>query len=384
MPRRAPGSASPAWALAGLLPVLLTHCAYPVAVRVAARRVAPARTDDALPDITVVVPAFRESEFIVDKVKDTLAQDYPPEQVHIVVVDDGSDDDTLELLEGSGLPVQVLHQGRRQGKSAALNRGVRESRTSIVVFTDANGSLTTGSLRAIVAPFADPRVAVVSGSKRPVGDGVHGAGESTYWRMEDGLRRAESAFGAVVGADGGIYAVRREAFEPIPPGVYADDYWIPLDALRRGHRVAHTSDACALESVSGSKYDDFERRTRIAAGIWRESLAHLDLLAPRHGPVAVAFLFHRVLRSLVVPALLPVVLVASARARRRSRVARALLAAQTVCWSAAAVGSVVDAKALTVPFQFGMTNVAALRGGARHLRRGQSGLWRRTERGPWR
>ncbi len=376
----------------GLLVTGLTHVGYPVLARWAASRVrtgdrggaTPATGQAPLPHLTVVVPAHEEARFIEQKLHDTLAQDYPPELLEVLVVDDGSTDGTAELATAVGPPVRVVRQEVRQGKGAALNRGVAEARGEVVVFTDANGSLVPGSLRAVVAPFADLRVGVVGGTKRPVGSDARGAGESAYWRLENGLRTAESALGAVVGVDGGVYAVRRSAFRPVPAGVYADDYWIPLDALRRGWRVEHTSAACAVESVTTAGRHDFERRTRIAAGIWRESLRSLDLLHPRRGWVAVAFAGHRVLRTGVVPLLLPFLVPAAWTAGRSSRVARGLAVVQTGCWAAAASGALVPARALALPYQFALTNVAALRGGVRQLQRRQTALWDRTERGPWR
>ena len=374
----------------GLTTTALTHLGYPVVIRLAARRrlrtapVLPTPADAELPSVTVVVPAYEEARFISNKLQDVLAQDYPADRLEIVVVDDGSQDGTAELAERATRRARVVRHTERRGKTQALNTGVAVARGDVVVFTDANGSLLAGSLRNVVAPFAEPRVAVVGGTKRPVGTGVHGAGESTYWKLENGLRSAESAFGAVVGVDGGIYAVRRSAFRPIPEGVYADDYWISLDALRRGLHVVHVSEASAIESVGAGKRGDFERRTRIAAGIWKESLAHLDLLDPRRKWVALAFLFHRVLRTGAVPALLPALVPAAVLAGRRSRSARLLAWGQAFCWVAAGAGALSSAPSLAVPYQFAVTNMAALRGGGRQFRRRQSSLWKRTERGPWR
>ncbi len=338
------------------------------------------------PLVTVVIPAFNEAPFIARKIQDTLAQAYPVDRLEILVVDDGSTDGTADaaLAAGGGRHVRVVTQPTRGGKSAGLNRGVEEAAGEYVVFSDANGSLSPGSLEAIVEAFDDPRVAVVSGRKMPVGTGAHGVGESMYWKFEAALKEAEGVFGAVVGADGGIYAVRRSAYRPIPPDVYGDDYWIPIDALSRGLLVRHAMGASATEAVSRSKRDDFERRARIAAGVWQGSLRHLRLARPANGWIAVAFVSHRLLRSIVVPLLLPVVLVTAWRAGRRGRgLMHYLATGQLVAWSAAGAGAVLDSRVLAVPYQFGMANVAAIFGGYRHLRRRQTGLWRRTERGDW-
>jgi biofilm PGA synthesis N-glycosyltransferase PgaC len=287
------------------------------------------------------------------------------------------------LAEQFSAPVVVLRKQDRQGKSTALNTGAAAATGDIIIFTDANGSLSPGSLRAITAPFKDARVGVVSGSKLPVGEGAFGGGESSYWRLENVLKEAEGVLGVTAGADGGIYAVRRTSFRPIPTDVYADDYWVPINALSQGFRVQHVSDARAVESMAQSMGEQFERRVRIAAGIWHVSLRHLNLADPRRGWTALAFVSHRVLRTLVVPLTLPLTLAASALTARRSLLARYLFAAQVLCWTGAALGYLTNAAWLMIPFQFAFANVAAVVGGIRQVRKRQGALWRQTRKGAW-
>jgi cellulose synthase/poly-beta-1,6-N-acetylglucosamine synthase-like glycosyltransferase len=364
--------------------VATTYVAYPAAIRVAAflrRRRHRRPASGPLPTLTVVVPAHDEARYIASKLDELRADDYPPGLVDVLVVDDGSTDGTAALAAAAG--ARVLHRPDRAGKSAALDDGVRAARGDVVVFTDANASLRHGTLRAVASEFADPRVAVTTGAKHPVGPGAHGAGESLYWRLEAGVKRAESEFGCVMGADGGVYAVRRSAFRPIPEGVYADDYWLPLDALSRGLAVTQAEGAVAVEAVAGRMVDDFERRTRIAAGIWDVSLAHLGLADPRRGVVAAAFICHRLLRSIATPVLLVLALPAAAVARRRSPVARLLWWAQLAGYAGAAAGATTNRRAFAVPYEFVLVNAAAVRGGVRHLRHRQSARWAATTRGPW-
>lgn len=391
-PPSSPGRLASGLSLSGIGLVLLTHVGYPLAAHTVARAArrgrghAPETTGsaDRQPTVTVLIPAYNESRFIAQKIRDTAALDYPADRLEVLVVDDGSTDGTAEKAMSVAHPcLRVVTVSARGGKSAAINRGMQEARGHIVVLTDANGSLDPGSVQAIVRSFDRPEVAVVSGRKLPVGEGAHGAGESLYWRFESALKDAEGIIGRVVGADGGIFAVRREHFRPIPRGVFADDYWIPIDALSRGLLVRQANDAAVYERISTSKRDDFERRQRIAAGIWQVSLGNLGLLHPRHGWTAVAFGGHRVLRSIVVPPLLPVILLSSAQAARHHRLGRWLLVPQLAAYTAATVGAVSNNRGCAAPYQFAMTNAAALGGAYRHVRRRQSGLWKRTERGDW-
>jgi poly-beta-1,6-N-acetyl-D-glucosamine synthase len=375
------------WAGLGL--VAYTHLGYPLLIGLAARLSRRGRRgpDDAepveLPTMTVVIPALDEEAVIDSKLDDTLAQDYPAELLEVVVVADGSSDGTAGLAARRP-EVRLLWAAERRGKATAVNRGAAVARGELLCLTDANCSLAPGTLRALAAEFRDPNTAVVGGAKSVVGAGARGRGEGLYWRLESHVKRSEAALGGAMGAPGELCGVRRDAFRPIPAGVINDDYHLTCDALVRGLRVGYAPDAVAVEEVSAGVAEELERHSRIAAGTWQTTLRHLRLADPRRGWVAVAFLSHRVLRSIVVPLLLPVVLVASARLAGRSRVARLLFAAQAGGYGAALVGGLTDQPRAAAPFQFLLTNVATLRGAWRYCARRQPVAWRRVHRGAWR
>jgi cellulose synthase/poly-beta-1,6-N-acetylglucosamine synthase-like glycosyltransferase len=359
-----------------------TYLVFPAILRRAAARLPAAGEADedpvGLPTMTVVVPAHDEAAVIERKVKGLIAQDYPEQLLDVLVVDDGSTDGTPGLARHAGARVLTGHA--RAGKQAAVNRGVEAATGTVVCITDANSELAPGALRALAGPFADGRVAVVSGAKQVVGDGAVGGGEGLYWRLESRVKEGESRFGCVMGADGGVMAVRRNAFEPIPSGVVNDDFHLALDAMRRGHLVRYAPDAVATESVSASLGEEFERRTRIAAGTWQGVLGHLELASPRVGWRALSFVSHRFLRSIVLPVLLAAAWIGTGFAARRSARARVLFVAQTSVYAGAAVGAVSNSRVLAAPFQLAFTNLATLRGALRYLRGRQPVAWERVQR----
>ena len=93
-----------------------------------------------------------------------LELDYPADKLRILWVTDGSNDHTNERLSHWPQAI-VLHQPQRQGKTAALNRGIHFVETPLVVFTDANTHLNREALREIVHAFTDPKVGCVAGRK---------------------------------------------------------------------------------------------------------------------------------------------------------------------------------------------------------------------------
>lgn len=367
---------------AGFATVAYAYAGYPLLVTALARRRGGERPAgagrDPLPSMSVVVCAFDEAGVIAQKLDDVTAQGYPDDRLEVIVVADGSQDATPQIAADKG--VKVLFDPVRAGKSAAVNRGIAAATGEIVCLTDANCLLAAGALRALARAFDDPRVAIVGGAKQVHGDGARGAGEGLYWRVESYVREQESKFGATLSAPGEIFAIRRRVAGRVPPGVICDDYHLLCDALSRGHRALYEREAVAREEVSLSVAEELERRTRMAAGTWQTTLAHLRLADPRRGFVALAFISHRVLRNLVVPVLLPLLWAGCLVAGRRHRAARLLFDLQCAVYAAAAAGAVRDERLFAAPFQFALVNVATLRGAFRFLTRRQPATWKRARR----
>lgn len=369
-----------AWVAAAV--VGYTYLGYPALISVAAagrRRTTdqPRRAD--MPTMTVLVAAHDEEQVIAQRVADVRQQDYPADRLEVLVVADGSTDSTAELARAAG--ARVLWEPDRRGKSVAVNRGIAASGSELVCLTDANCRFAPGALRALATCFTDSRVAVVSGAKTVSGTSAHGQGEGLYWRLEARLKAAESVFGCTSGAPGEICGLRRATVRPIPETVINDDFHLACDALARGLQVRYAPEAVALEPVSPALGDEYERRTRIGAGTWQTSLSYLTLADPRRGWVAVSFISHRLLRSILVPLLLPALLAASCAATARGPRGRGwvLLTGQIALYGGAAAGA-LGLPRMAAPMQFVLTNLATLRGGIRHLSGRQPVAWHRAPR----
>ena len=272
------------------------------------------------PDLTVLVPAYREAGVIADKVDDLRANGYPG-LLRILVIADG-DPETAAAAERAG--ARALASPRRLGKSQALNWGFREADTSVVVISDANNRLAPGALAAVVAPLADPEVGAVAGEKLE-DDG--GGGESLYWKFESWLKQREDRLGTTIGLVGELSAIRTDAWRPIPDDVAIDDLWAGLDIIEQGYRVAYEPRARALDPATPSLAVQWERRTRNVSGALHVLARRRRQLRPSAGLVAAELWGHRLVRFTVSP-LSHVALVAlSVTKVRSSRLARAFLLA---------------------------------------------------------
>jgi cellulose synthase/poly-beta-1,6-N-acetylglucosamine synthase-like glycosyltransferase len=167
---------------------------------VTARRERPAPPQPSeWPGLSVVIAAYKEAAVIGAKIDDVRGNGYPGELEIVVVADDPP---TAEAARESG--ARVVGPGAREGKAAAVNRGIGVATQPIVVISDADAHLAQGSLTALAQWFADPRIGAVAGEKQ-----VAGVGQSLYWRVESWIKDRESRLGSTIGLVGELAAVRR-------------------------------------------------------------------------------------------------------------------------------------------------------------------------------
>jgi cellulose synthase/poly-beta-1,6-N-acetylglucosamine synthase-like glycosyltransferase len=277
---------------------------YPVVLWIVTRfKRMPIARADITPPLSIIIPAHNEEAIILDKLNSILQQDYPIEQVEVLVASDGSTDSTVAIARGLDHPAVRVLDFERAGKAATLNRAVEESRHSILIFTDANAILAPGALRALAANFADDRVGGVSANevRRESGKtSPAGRGERLYWEYDKWLKRAESEIGSIVAASGSLYAIRRSLFRPISDPAATDDFAISTQVIRAGKRLVFEACAITWEPPMPSGTVEFNRRVRIVTRGLRSVWGIRDLLLPwRSGFYALQLWSHKVIRRFV-------------------------------------------------------------------------------------
>ena len=370
--------------------VVYAYALYPIAVwacsRVFGRQPTPP-TDDGgeLPLATLLIAAHDEEAVIRARLENALALDYPQEKLEIVVASDGSTDATADIVRAfAHRGVRLLEYTPNRGKAATLNAAWREVRGDIVLLSDANTFTHREAPRHLVRWFRDPAVGAVCGRLVLVDSATGRNVDGVYWRYETFLKRCEARLGALLGANGAIYAVRRADYTPLPSGTIVDDFVIPLLArARHGSRLVYEADAVAREETPAEISEEFKRRARIGAGGFQSLRMLWPLLSPRHGWLAWSFLSHKLLRwccpfFLLALALSDIVLV-------RSPFYGAALAAQAAFYLAAWLGSrwasrSKVARLVRLTTLFTSMNAALLVGFWRWVTGRQRGVWARTAR----
>jgi cellulose synthase/poly-beta-1,6-N-acetylglucosamine synthase-like glycosyltransferase len=373
-----------------LAAVVYAYVGYPLVIGFLSRlfgrlAAAPAPADGELPSLSLLVAAHNEEEVIADRLRNALATDYPPDRFEVVVACDGCTDATADIVRGfAGRGVRLVELPHRRGKPAALNAAVPELRGDVVMFSDANTHTDSGAARSLARWFADPGVGAVCGRLVLTDPATGRNADGLYWKYETFLKRCEGRLGALLGANGGIYALRRGLFAPVPEGTLIDDFVIPLEArLRTGCSIVYDDAAVAREETPAEVAAEFQRRSRIGAGGFQCLGTLWPLLDPRRGWVAFTFWSHKVARWLCPFALLG--LFAASLLLAADPFYHLMLAAQLGFYLTALVASYAPGQSrpvrlLRLTTLFTAMNTALLAGFWRWLQGSQKAAWVRTPR----
>ncbi len=270
-------------------------------------------SDEALPDVTLLICAYNEQDVVNLKMKNTNELVYPQNKLHIMWVTDGSTDNTNEYLRQYP-EVDIAFTPERKGKTAALNHGISLIKTPITIMTDANTMLNKEAVREIVRCFMDPKVGCVAGEKRVIArnnEQMAAKGEGLYWKYESTLKKLDSELYSAMGAAGELNAIRTHLYQPMPENALLDDFIMSMRLVDQGYRIAYTPKAYALEYGSANLEEEGKRKKRIAAGGLQSCWWLRTMMNPFHNfTVAFQFVSHRVLRWTITPvalfALIPI------------------------------------------------------------------------------
>jgi cellulose synthase/poly-beta-1,6-N-acetylglucosamine synthase-like glycosyltransferase len=369
--------------------VVYVYAGYPLmlgVLRLVGRRIH--RIGEACPRVTLVIPAYNERKVIREKLDNSLAIDYPREHLEIIVVSDGSEDGTNDIVrEFEGRGVKLMAVAPRGGKTSALNRAVPAATGEIVVLCDANVMFLPDALTRLVRHFADPSVGAVTGDVQiRSADAPFGEGEGLYYKYERFIQLGESELGSTVTVDGGMYAIRKELFRPLPADTILDDFIIGMNAALAGRRVLYDPSAVATENATMDVRQEFRRKVRIVAGGFRELLRWHGVPSPLQPQLFWSYVSHKLLRWLV-PWLLLLVLAANCALLWQptgATAAAALLLVQAAFYGCALFCCLRPnyrwPAVVGVPFYFCMVNAAAWLGSLRGVTGIERVTWKKAER----
>ncbi|HMK24831.1 MAG TPA: glycosyltransferase family 2 protein [Chitinophagaceae bacterium] len=341
--------------------------------------------------VTIIITAYNEEAVLEQKIKNTLAIDYPAGQLHIIFITDGSSDDPAPLFNRYP-SITLLHQPERKGKYAAIKRAMQKVQTPVVVFSDANTMLNKQCINNIVLHYADEKTGAVAGEKKITGNkkiSVAGEAERIYWKYESFMKKLDAGLYTVTGAAGELFSIRTNLFKALDDEVILDDFIISMQVCLQGYKIAYAPDAFATELPSASLAEEEKRKVRISAGAY-QSISYLKdcLNIFKHPLLSFQFMSRRLLRWIFCPPLLVVLLLTNILIvflHTDTYLYDLLLYAQAGFYLLALSGWIMARSGkktgiFTIPFYFIFMNYCLVKGFVKFIKGRQSVLWEKSLR----
>lgn len=340
---------------------------------------------------TIIVTAYNEETILEQKIKNTLAIDYPADKLRIIIITDGSTDGSEKIVQQYP-SVVLLHQAERRGKYAAIKRAMQQVKTPIVVFSDANTMLNAACLKRIAVHYKNEKVGGVAGEKKIIRDknvSAVGEAEGLYWQYESFMKRLDASLNTVTGAAGELFSIRTSLFRELNDELILDDFVISMQICLQGYKIEYEPEAFATEQPSISLAEEEKRKVRISAGAY-QSVGYLKecLNIFKHPLLSFQYISRRLLRWIFCPLLLLVLLVSNiliVADQSPASFYNWTFYAQVVFYLLAFLGwlfvrSGKKAGIFTIPFYFVFMNYCLVKGFTRFATGHQTVLWEKSLR----
>ena len=241
-----------------------TYFFYPISIWVLSKLKTKNYSKDSnfLPKISILISVYNEEKVIENTIRNFLSSDYDLDKIEFIVGSDNSTDSTNGILKNFSQETPNLKFNRfeqRRGKPNVLNDLVENATSEILIFSDANTIYKKDAIKKIVQYYVDENVGGVSGKLKLLeheNASQSASQEKIYWDLETLLKQKEGELGILIGANGGIFSIRKKYFQKIPSN-YAvmDDFFISLKVLEKSkgfliYRRCRGRRICS--SISGS------------------------------------------------------------------------------------------------------------------------------------
>jgi cellulose synthase/poly-beta-1,6-N-acetylglucosamine synthase-like glycosyltransferase len=234
--------------------------------------------------VTVIVPAYNEAANIAATVRSLIASDYP--NVEVVVIDDGSTDDTFDIVRALRLPRVRVYRQANAGKPAALNHGIARATGELVVLVDGDTVFDPRAVGRLIQPFAEPDVGAISGNTKVANrGGVLGRWQHLEYVMGFNLDRRMFEVGECMPTvPGAIGAFRRDLLVElggVPEDTLAEDTDLTMAILRAGWRVVYEEAAIAWTEAPSRLRQLWRQRYRWCYGTLQAMWKHRQAIGER-------------------------------------------------------------------------------------------------------
>ena len=260
------------------------------------------KQEDEIPSVSILIAAYNEQEVIKEKVMSIINSNFSSSKMEIIIGSDCSTDNTNEIISElaknhSFLNAKIFTE--RSGKSAVVNKLVKQAKNEILIITDANIIFSKNTIQSLIRHFKNSKIGLVDSNM--VNIGIKNSGislqEKTYISSEVKFKHAESKLlGMLMGPFGGCFAIRKSLFIPIPENFMVDDFFVCMNILKNGNLAINDLDAVVYEDVSNQISEEFRRKRRISMGNFINLFHFKKLLLKPFSKLGFIFLSHKVIR----------------------------------------------------------------------------------------
>ena len=348
-------------------------------------------TSDFSTSVSILISAYNEEKVIENRVKNLLSQNYDKNLIEIIVGSDCSNDNTNEILKrlAKEYPeVKIFLFNNRRGKAGVLNEIVQYATNEILIFTDANTEFENNAIKNLVKHFQYSSIGGVSGRLVLIEKNFHkerGVEEKKYWEYETFIKKSEGNLGILIGANGGIFAIRKNLFSEIPTDKpVTDDFYLSLSVIKKGYKFIYESFAIGFEEVAKDLSSEFKRKIRFAATNFQTISFFKSLLFNKNIILSYAFWSHKIIRWFL-PLILILVFVLNIFLVNADTFYLVTFIIQLLFYFLALIGFIfnkikIRLTLLSLIYYFLVTNIALLIGFIRFLRKKHSVIWQSTSR----
>jgi len=343
------------------------------------------------PDISIIVSAFNEEKVIAKRIENVAKLNYNLNKIEMLIGSDGSSDKTNQIIKklvSKYKWLRLYEFDSRRGKAAVINDLVENASGEILIFTDANTEFDSNSVANLLVGYQDQMVGGISGKLKLVESTegfISNTKEIKYWDFEVRIKELEGKSGILIGANGGIFSIRKELFNHLPTNrPITDDLFLTLSTINRNYKFLYNTEALAYEETAKDLSTEFNRKVRFASTNF-ETLKHFkNLLFGKRLFVSFALWSHKIFRW-ITPIALVLILILSFLLTDYNSIYKVFFYLQLLTYFLALVGYLFLLNKIKIPFvsmifYFVYSNIAILFGLFKFLSGSHSGIWEPTER----
>lgn len=343
------------------------------------------------PKISILIAAYNEEKVIEERIKNLSELNYDLSKIEVFIGSDASTDRTNEILKEQKKKYNWLNiylSEERRGKAGILNELYKQAQNEILLFTDANTQFNRETLNNLIEDFSDEKIGGVCGrlvlvdNEKSKSEGVE---EVEYWKYETIVKKLEGKCGILLAANGGIFAIRRELFEPIPTiNAVTDDLFVSLSVIAEGYKFSYRNDAVAYEDTGKDVSAEYRRKVRFGATNFQTLIYFKKLLWNKNKFLSYAFFSHKVTRWFL-PLLLALLFLTGAITSSHNDIISKIFYLQVIIYLLALCGYLLSQIKIriplfSIPYFFVISNLAIAEGFIKFIRKKHSVIWKSTER----